>query len=402
MNQISFHIPEAMTASIEQEYAQMKTIIADREIVKKRSHQVKDIHFLSANLQSFMPEIEEEEHEGIYLRLITNHAIRSKDIGYLQSGNLTGMNSVQGLSFLKEYTDKPGIFCTYHMGAYRGIIGILAFNNINIALVVDTKTKNRQADEVLRTVSDINRQTGLNTQARVLDAEALDIGVQLTKAIQEKYSIVIFLDGNSGNGGVYKRDTKSLKVKFLNSYIWSRTGIALISYATKTPVIPVISFYEEQEGKTLPKSTFRFFNPIVPDWGKVRMQEYVHNTTRELYGVLETYLKKYVDQWESLFYFHKFIDLESIPSQNKPELVEFEQVDPALRFRFHNKQFGLFKLNDDCYLLNKRTYQTFPLKPESYEALFRLNQPISLREIQTFLSESQIRTYRETGIIISE
>ncbi|MBD2754063.1 lysophospholipid acyltransferase family protein [Spirosoma validum] len=377
------------------DYTTLQERILARERQKMALHQTKDWVFVSTNLTNFMPELPMSDHERIYLQVVVNHAARAHDrqlvddraVDYLQpEGNLTFLEPAE--------KRKPKIFCTYHLGSYQSIVGILAREGIDMAMVVDTNTVQKQSEETIKTVSRINELNNVSSRMRILDAERPDIGICMAQALRQGYSIVIYIDGNSGTGGIYKRGPKTLMVPFLNQELCSRTGIALTSFALKVPIIPMVSYYEWINGSRTPR--FLFFDPIAPASGVVQT-DYVADTTRSLYALLETYLRRYVDQWESWLYVHKFLDFDSLSKGQQSAYASDVANDD--RVYFQENRYGLFKMDVTSYLMDKRTYRIVAIHADLFSILQDLRQPQLLSDVTNRLTSTTLAQLVERGIL---
>ena len=363
------------------EFRAMHALIVERERRKKGTDQLKDFHFLAANLANFFPELSPDDYERVYINICVNHAIRSKDFKFVDNRVFDHVSIEGNLDFLEEAEKKkPKVFCAYHMGAYRGVIGILAKAGVDMAMLVDTSTYNKQKDDVIRTVALINEQSGHKSRIEVIDAESPDVGREMAKAMLSGLSIVAYLDGNSGAGGIYKRGPKSLRLPFMNQEIFSRTGLAMASYAMRAPIVPIMSYYHTEGEVRLPK--YHCFDPISPGQSPLPMTDYVAQTTKRLYDILETFLRRYVDQWESWLYVHKFLDFDALEVQHQQELEQtFAHLTISDHIVFNKPQYGLFRLNDEPYLMNKRTYKTHKIQEGYYQLLKALHEPANLNNL---------------------
>lgn len=357
----------------------------EREQQKKQAHQQKDLHFLRANLSHFMPDLTSDRHEAIYLRLLTNHWLSAQSFRYVDFGSLAYM-AVGGDTDFLQPSDLPRparIFCTYHLGGYRGIMVMLLNAGYHLTLVIDRKTLTKQ-QTYIGGVSDQLR--AFNSKAgsiEILEAENPAIGRQMAGALHKGRSVLIFLDGNTGVGGLYDRNNRQLRISFLNGIIVSRTGIAVLAHATRTPIIPLISYYKTVEGCELPY--YDSLPTIHPQPG-ISAEVFVRQTTQQLYDHLANYLRQYVDQWESWFYWHKFLDqdgLATVPTINP-------KVAPLLlgqMVQFNEQRFGLFKIDETACAFDRQTYQTYVLSAKAFDWLHALQY-----------SEDQRPLYDETVV----
>ena len=372
-NQANFYLQHGHT--FKEAYKTAYRYVVAREEEKKSNYQLKDWEFLIANLANFMPEISEDDYKNIYHKLLTNHLLSGNNFKYADLDSMKYMTVRGDVTFLEPDAHKKSkVFCTYHLGGYRAIFAMLLKANYPVALVVDKKTLTQQKESIETVTEQLNEHNQTQTKVKILEAENPEIGKNMAMAVLAGYSILIFLDGNTGVGGLYNRTEKQLKLRFLKQDIYSRTGIAMLSFAMRIPIIPIISYYETVNDVEVP--LYFASEPIIPNAKEISQVDYVLETTLKLYEFLEKYLYQYPDQWESWFYFHKFLSIENDKNNYKPSINE--NLPETLRF--HNQRFGIFKLNDDGYLFDKKAYKAFPVDLSDFEKLAKIK---SMKENNT-------------------
>lgn len=380
--------------TFQQTYAMAYSQVQERERQKQATHQLKDWHFLRANLSHFCPAISPDQHEAIYLRLLTNHWLSARSFRYVDFGSLEHMSVKGDTGFLQPtHLPRPArIFCTYHLGGYRGIMAMLLNAGYPLTLVIDNRTLINQKTYI-ESVSEQLRQFNPGAATiEVIDAENPMIGRQMAGALYRGRSVLIFLDGNTGVGGIYERNSRQLRVPFLNGTIVSRTGIAMLSQATRTPIVPIISYYKTVEGCELP---YYDCLPVISPQPGVPAEEFVRQTTEQLYNHLANYLQRYVDQWESWFYWHKFLDLDAVVTRQIVDSVATPSGDKQTP-RFNEDRFSLFKIEQSAYAFDRQTYQTYPLQPNVFNWLYSLHtgQPSA-----DWLSDASLESCWTLGIL---
>lgn len=361
---------ETYGVAFRQTYERAYQEVCERERQKKLAHQQKDLHFLRANLSHFCPEVPAERHEAIYLRLLTNHWLSARSFRYVDFGSLAHMGVDGNTDFLKPSASprKSHIFCTYHLGGYRAILAMLLNAGYPLTLVIDNRTLRSQEDYIANISAQLNQYNPASASIEMLDAENPAIGRQMAGALHKGRSILIFLDGNTGVGGIYQRNSKQLRVSFLNGTIISRSGIATLAHATRTPIIPIISYYKTVDGAEIPY--YNCLPTIEPQ--TVPTDVFVRETTQKLYNLLADYVRQYVDQWESWFYFHKFLDVDALATTTADEKPVADA--PANEVEFNDERYSLFKIDRAGYLFDRQTYQAYPLADEAFDWLYRVEQ----------------------------
>ena len=359
--------------TFQQTYERAYREVSEREFQKKQVHQQKDLHFLRATLTHFCPEIPARQHEAIYLRLLTNHWLSARSFRYVDFGSLAHINmAIKGEAGFLQPTDAPRparIFCTYHLGGYRGILVMLLNAGYPLTLVIDNRTLVNQKEYIEQVAAQLNQYNTQSASIELLDAESPAIGRQMASALYQGRSILIFLDGNTGVGGIYQRTSRQLRIPFMNGIIVSRTGIAMLAQATRTPIIPIISYYKSIDGLELPH--YDCLPMILPQ--AVPAEVFVRETTQQLYDLLADYARQYVDQWESWFYFHKFLDVDALPAALEPAPLPTDQ-QVAATLRFNGERYSLFRLDRAGYLFDQHTYQTFSLTDDAFRWLDQLER----------------------------
>lgn len=364
-----------------QVYAQIREAVIQREATKTASGQRKDFHFLAASLARFLPDIPPQTYESIYLNILVNHQLSAHSFQYTDYGALAYMDFGGYRAFLDAPERRPTIFCTFHLGGYRAVLAKLLHAGYPLALVIDNRTYRQQKDFLEGVAAAIARETGQPAVLDILDAETPDIGRRMALAIGRGRSILIFLDGNTGVGGIYNRTGRQLKVRFLAGEIYSRTGIAMLSHALRVPIIPIVSYYRENRGIRVPQ--YWCGDPILPQDRQLPQDDYVRVVTGELYDLLASVVKQYPDQWESWFYFHKFLDLDALRREEERWLAEPRLApNPEIEVVFNQSVYGLFRLEDSGYLFHKSFYAAYPLGNDQYVALDSalVDQPRPLEE----------------------
>ncbi len=332
----------------------LKEKILMREQEKKAQHATKDFHFLSANLSRFMPHIPLEEHWDIYVNVLYTMRLRDFDLHYLLS--LTDELSNDSEKTIMD----PKIYITCHLGFCKASISLLMLKGISkIALVVDNNTYEKQAETIYAINNRFREMFNLQNEFKIVNVEKSNTVVEMMQLIKQGFSLFAYIDGNSGYKGVYNKE-KTIDIPFLDSTIASRTGLSAISYFTRTPIVPLVSFYDDKDYPVT-----NFLEEIKPNGENIRT--YMANTTKQLYKIFEGYISEHYDQWESWFYFHKYLDANTLMSKN-----ESFDLDDITTNDFESNRFGVFKIDGDSYLFNKEAYKIYPITNNQFDHLNQL------------------------------
>ncbi|MDZ4703038.1 MAG: hypothetical protein SH848_03870 [Saprospiraceae bacterium] len=348
-------------------YKGLRQEIQLREQRKFDQLQLKDFTFLTANLERFLPHIPASAYEDIYLKLLYGRALLNEETGMPE---LIDRLDVVGAEAALAPENFPAVICTYHLGSYRSVIGIVASKGLDFVLIVDENTYHRQGDSIRKKVAEIHKAFGVTAFFDLLNAESPNIAMTLSKCLYEGKSIIAYIDGNTGGGGIFhKSEQFHLRIPFFGQEINSRKGIAAISWMNKRPIIPVISYYPDEERKP-PKVLF--LPKIDPKEWAGAPKEYIPEVTRKLYSELEKYLIQYYDQWETWLYLHKYLP-PGVSTTRDISTANYADLPANTQLKFNKTNFGLFMIENDCFLLNKRTYQCFQLTEPCFKSLFKMS-----------------------------
>ncbi len=374
-------------------YNDLRNHILERERKKFEAFQLKDFVVMSANLQNFLPEVPASEYEEIYTNILLGRALLNEETHRTELIDKVDTHQMEEVLTAKHL---PAVFCTYHLGSYRSVIGLLARQGVPFVLIVDANTYHRQGAGIKRQVIQFHQAYGQEgTYFDMLNAELPNSAMTMLKYLREGISIVAYIDGNTGGGGIFhKNDRFQLKIPFLEQEIFSRKGIAAISWMSKCPIIPVISYY--RKGNIRPNIVF--YDPVFPDKWNKPPQTYIPEITKKLYRILESHLIEYYDQWETWFYLHKYLDADSLSIDWAGE-TPARPAGKKVSFSFNQVDFDLFRMNADHYLFNKRTYQTYPIDEDLFEALRKVDAKGESQLLSAGFSKALIDQLIDNGIL---
>lgn len=319
---------------------------------------------VSASLTNFFPSVSRHDHIAIFEKILFTQRISFLE--QFQASILNGV-TLSGItrSDLLQLKTKPAILCTFHYGSYRLINMALASHAIPFALVVSSSvlTKQREGIQNLYTTYTANNA---QTTFKIIDAESPTSALQMLRAIKQGYSLVVYIDGNTGAGDPTFSSNNCLTIPFLAKTIKARKGVATLSHIANVPILPLVSFWEHAG-----KSILHFGVRIEPAHCKDR-ENYVQRATATLFSFITTYLEQDPGQWESLLYLHKFAVAEPVSS------FPLRKVDcnPHDFFIFNGRDFGLFILGDNYILLMKKNYISFIIPPAVYAFLQQSDQQV--------------------------
>lgn len=319
---------------------------------------------VSASLTNYFPAVQTNDHFAVFEKVLFTQ--RLSFLEQFQPGILT-MVQLAGISLpdLLQLKSAPKIICTFHYGSYRLINMLLAKNAIPFALVVSSSVIARQGAGIANLFASYSSSAD-SSNFKIIDAEAATSVLQMLRALKLGYSLIVYIDGNTGAGDPTFTSTNCLSIPFLAKQIKARKGVATLSHITNISILPLVSYWEKTG-----KSVLQFGPIIDPSHYKDRTQ-YVYQATTRLFSFITGYLKRDPGQWESLLYLHKFTMLESAAS-NVQARTKYKSDG---LFKFNGRDFGLFTLGGKYILLMKQNYISFLIPHATYTFLQRSDQQV--------------------------
>lgn len=317
-----------------------------------------------ANIQALMPEVMEGRNsQDVLFELLAGRSQAPAE-SYFPSRIFDYKFEGAFIDVVRD-RQQPRIFCTYHLGSYRAILGALIRLGHDFSLVIDQNVFDNQGEPIQQAVRNIKAAYNSDTEFELINAEAFDSAMQMARQLRQGRSLVVYLDGNTGTGGVFRHDAKLLKISFFQAQLFARQGIAYLSYITQTPIVPVIAFRELDIDVVL-----RFYEPLLPESGQSK-KDYCKSSIQMLYHILEENLRRYPLQWEGWLYVHKYLDLDDLA----PKLLKTH--DPAAlpspeasaKLVFNQRRFSLFRHGASFFLFDSATFLTYEIGESEFTIL---------------------------------
>ena len=315
---------------------------------------LKNFHFLSANLSKCLPDIPMSTHKYMYRKILSFRALQSIDTRFYQN-----FNSVKGVDDFSEKIKNiknPGIFVSYHLGSFRSALALLIKANIDVVLIIDPLPYELQKDHIIEQYKQVKAHFNSTSDLIIFPADKKDLSVQILAKTSKNYSVLAFVDGNTGYNGAFNQKN-TVKVDFLGQKVAFRRGLAMLSYFTKCPMYPMLSYYDEHL-----KPHWEILDPIYPD-AEMKADDFADQTIKKLFGILEKALIQYPDQWEGWLYLHKFMDIDSFDTPAAS--IDMNDHDTF----YLNPKVGIFSYEDRYYALNKENYKIVELTKALFERL---------------------------------
>lgn len=329
--------------------------------------------FASANLHHLLPEIPLQAHPKIIDEILLHRLMAEldEDSFFL----LDNVRIEDPCSLLDTAKAKPVIFCTFHFGSYRLINSLLVSHGFNYVLPVESSNYDGQRNVYLEHSRQCQAHFKSSSQFDVVNAEAPTAALAMARKAKAGWSLLAYLDGNTGVQGAARKDVKMLKVSLLGRPIYARKGIAFLSHFLKLPIVPVFC---EITGPV--ERRLVFHDPIDPTRSNSDRDAYCRETTEQLYALLGTSLKKSPSQWLGWLDMQQYLDLDAtIPFDavgNVDQAAESEVA--ANRLVFNHERFGFIVRDGERVLLDKLTYEFLTVPESVYAVLETCKQPVAV------------------------
>jgi lauroyl/myristoyl acyltransferase len=332
--------------------------ISDDQLINESETLTRSMNFVSANLSNFLPETDCHRHEEIFREVLFNQQLSWLDMQYtdvFRNINYEGPH-IETIELLKK---QPSIICTFHHGSIRLINYLLGKNSIEFSLVVSGAALKEHGNLYRQMYDQHSELYDSQYDFKIISAQSTNSGIQMIRELKKGRSLLIYIDGNTGAESKSAKNENLIKINFLSESIYARKGAAFLSYVAKVPVVPIVNYR-----KSLNEIMFRFFDPIFPHEAKNK-ENYIFTTTQKIYDLFAEIVYLHPGQWEAWLYLQTQVNPNDFKVLTPGENCPLEKN--GLRFNF--KQFGLFKIETDFYLFNKRTYEAFKINKQLFISL---------------------------------
>lgn len=331
------------------------------------------VEFASANLRHLLPAIPASQHDGIIKEILFNQAcaVLDEDSCFL----LESTKISDSGSMLLAAKESPVIFCTFHFGSYRLINQVLVSRGLSYILPVSSDifaTQKKRYEDGLKVLQAFFKT---DSQLIVVNAEEPTTALTLARKTRAGWSLLAYIDGNTGVQGAGRRDAKTVRVPLLGKPIYARKGIAFLSHFLKVPIVPVLCEITGQMQRTM-----TFHEEIDPSGFSKEREAYCQMATERLYAVLAGYLKRVPGQWEGWLDMQKYLDMDAIAGSEGTDEDSVETASPAediadSRLVFNRERFGFIVQEDGRALLDKDSYKLLSLPQSITDILEAYREP---------------------------
>ncbi|GLX86243.1 hypothetical protein tloyanaT_24960 [Thalassotalea loyana] len=277
------------------------------------------------------------------------------------------------------------IYCSYHLGSYRLIVGYLLSKGVDVALLVTDDVMQQQIERIydfhqeICTKEPFGKLTFFNAESFNGISDAVDF-------YQAGGSLLIYIDGNSGIGGMGRNDNRLLTVDFLNRQIKARKGVAFLSRVLMADIFPVFVRNNDDGTRSLITST-----PIKPNRA-IAKSEYIEQTTKHLFDILAREINREPESWEGWLYIHKVTCTPQHPEHQQLQAPTQQDIDPFALY-FNDNAFALLQYPGATVLLNIRQFKFHVLSATAVRAIrFVREKQNVLHVVKQNLVEELIRS----------
>lgn len=263
----------------------------------------------------------------------------------------------------------PCIFATMHYGPYKAIGRFLLSRGISLCIPVTQNVYDMQKNMFEQVAADIVDDT---TKLVFVNVEKRSGLISLFKYVRLGYSLLIYLDGNSGIGGMSRDDEKLEDFNFFHETIKIRKGAQFLADKLSLNVIPILATLGDSTNKA----------PYIELFPAISSKEC---GVRKIWRLFCEYMKNDIAQWEGWCYVNSFY-------KYKQKEIEATTNNGPIK-RFNGERYA-FVITDTRYLYDKTNSTKVKLSKGLFELLYTLhshnatiditgiNKPILVSDLQ--------------------
>ena len=187
----------------------------------------------------------------------------------------------------------PRIYVTLHLGCYEEVACHLIRKDGKICVPV---TERVYMQETKHYNLNLKKRNVEPSQLVFVNIETNTGLRQLIRYAQTGYSILCYIDGNSGIGGMTRSDAKLERIPFFNTMIHVRKGINFLAKLLKWDVVPIYSCIDDIS-----------YQPRIVVMPSIQCTSN-HSLTESIWNTLKSIIWKYYWQWEAWLYVDEFME----------------------------------------------------------------------------------------------
>ncbi len=310
------------------------------KLVNKEKESYNLVHFctMSHNIFHFMPSVPGNEHWNIYKKILRDRILSTNNDYFLTFDYQNMMRN-----FCREKLEPylPAIIASFHFGERTGYFFPIIRENINLALLSGYSGEGliKKKEQVDKEVAFTKRFFPQSTaELYLLSYTSKTLFFDMIKKIKDGYSVMWFPDW----ADKYVKIEECVEVSFLGKKIFIPKGLAIFSFMSKRPIIPLFSFYDNEM-----QPECAIGDIIQPD--NLDIKEYIVTVTQKLYSELEKNLKQHYCHWEGWFNIHRFTTGDDMISD-----YTIPELDKKKTHKCNNNA-SFFSVGQNYFVMNRET-----------------------------------------------
>ena len=267
------------------------------------------------------------------------------------------------------------VYCSYHLGAYKHGLGYLVSKNVDLLVLIDRDFGDDEIKSMTKFVDNYQSKYRMDNYFEIMDISDNSFLFKLLRILRSGKSVFIYIDANKGN----QKDgsEKLASINFFNKELLIRKGLAYISYASKVPIQPIITYRDAEDVVNI--DFVEYQTPF-----HLKKEDFVQEVTQSMYTILEEYLRMYCAQWEWWLHIHH----DFAPTKAKQKEDKTKKLNRKKEYLFNNKQYALMHFEKGSYILfDRESYQYYDVDSDFYQILLSFNGALSYDQVIQYLEE---------------
>jgi lauroyl/myristoyl acyltransferase len=321
------------------------------------------LNFVSANLINFIPSLPIEKHEETFKKIFVHQKLSVLDEQHIdvldRDVQVEGMED-ETLDYLRN---NAAIICTFHMGSSRLINHYLVKNKVNLTLVLSDFSMKANGGWFNKMYEGYKKLAGFQEdRISIISVDEPNAVRKMLAELKNGKKLLIYIDGNSGSGNKNIQNENSCEIDFLEESIYARSGVAYLSYLAQVPIVEAVSYRKNWEDIVLK------FNKISEPNRNIDRETYFKTTTQGIYERFAEVLQQHPEQWEGWLNLHEVINPKAFRNTASVTNDKVELAENQLILNKYN--FGVFNIDDDHFLFDKKKYNSYKINKNVYKKLF--------------------------------
>lgn len=288
-----------------------------------------------------------------------SHVIGTRAVNesYLERNEMPNALSVIGECDLS----KQKIYATMHLGCFNLVAMYLANSGVKFVIPV---TDNVYTGNVKKYMSSYDKVGSAGSFLEFVNAEDRRGLLRLIECIKNGYSLLFYIDGNSGIGGMERKDSKLHGVPFANTIFYVRKGLGFLSYKFNLNVQPVYTHMDEHA-----TNSEIVFLPCIDRLSLSSCFElYEKQITENVWNVFEEPIIKWYDQWEAWLYADSYLK-EELPLE-----TEISKKEDGCFYVQNHKRFVPIIKQNIYYFYDKFCNRLVKMNQSLFDVLCRMSE----------------------------